>query len=183
VARVLVLVVIVVLIAFAGAWLLSEQDDEGGERGGQGSGGGSTALDIQNAQDFDPGGDGEEHSTETALAWDGNDSTGWTTEDYEDPFEVLGKNGVGLVFDLGRSSDVATVELRSASPGLDVEIRSSDELGDDEEEFDVAADGSDIGTEETFDVDASGRYWLVWITGLPGDVGTAEISEVRFFAP
>lgn len=184
VARVLVLVVIVVLIAFAGAWLLSEQDDEGEERGGQGSGGGNSAeLEIQSAEDFDPGGDGEEHSTETALAWDGSDSTSWSTENYQDPFEVLGKNGVGLVFDLGQSADVATVEVRTGSPGIDIEIRTSDESGDDEDAFDEVGASSDMGTEETFDVDASGRYWLVWITGLPGDVGTAEISEVRFLAP
>jgi serine/threonine-protein kinase len=185
VARVLVLVVIVVLIAFAGAWLLSEQDGggDGGERGGQGSGGGSTALEIQSAEDFDPGGDGEEHSTETTLAWDGDDSTSWSTENYQDPFEVLGKNGVGLVFDLGSSGEVGTIELSSGTPGLDIEIRSSDELGDDEDAFEEVDEATDIGTEETFEVDASGRYWLIWITGLPGDVGTAEISEVRFLAP
>ena len=182
VARVLILVVAVVLIAIGGAWLLSEQDEDGGNRGGQEPGDASAPLTIANATDFDPEGDGTEHATETRLAWDGNGSTAWSTEDYDDGFEGVDKTGVGLVFDLGRSSEVGTVEV-SASAGIDIEIRSGDELGAAQQAFDLVDESSDIGAEESFEIDGSGRYWLIWITGLPGDTGTAEISEVRFLAP
>lgn len=180
VARVVVLVIVVVLIAFGAAWLLAERDNSGDPRNGRRSGGNGETLAIQNADDFDPGGDDVEHPTETALAWDEDEATSWSTETYQDAFEVLGKNGVGIVFDLGETMDVAVVELVTSSPGIDVEIRASDELASDENGFEVIEERSGIATEETFEVDASGRFWLVWITGLPGGVGTAEISEARF---
>ena len=180
VARVVVLVVIVVLIAFGAAWLLAERDDGEDARDERGTGGTETALSIQSAEDFDPGGDDTEHPTETDLAWDEDETTSWSTETYQDSFEVLGKNGVGLVFDLGETTDVAVVELVSSSPGIDVEIRASDELASDEDGFDVLDERTEIEGDEAFEVDGSGRYWLVWITGLPGGSGTAEISEVRF---
>jgi tRNA A-37 threonylcarbamoyl transferase component Bud32 len=183
VVRVVILVVVVVLVAFAAAWLVAERDDGEDPREGRAGGGGETALSIDGAEDFDPGGDDVEHPTETGLAWDEDEATSWSTETYQDPFDVLGKDGVGLVFDLGETTDVALVELVSSSPGIDVEIRVSDELPSDENGFEVADERTEIATEETFEVDASGRYWLVWITGLPGGAGTAEISEVRFVGP
>jgi serine/threonine-protein kinase len=180
VARVVVLVIVVVLVAFAAAWLLAERDDGDDARGDRDDGGSATTLSIKSADDFDPGGDGSEHPTETGAAWDGDESTSWGTETYQDPFEVLGKNGVGLVFDLGDTVDVALVELETSTPGIDVEIRASDELPSDESGFEVLDERSEIAAEESFEVDGSGRYWLIWITGLPGGAGTAEISEVRF---
>ena len=89
VARVVVLVVVVGLIAFGAAWLLAERDDGGDARDGRGSGGNGTALSIQDAHDFDPGGDDSEHPTETALAWDNDDRTSWSTETYQDRKSVV----------------------------------------------------------------------------------------------
>lgn len=184
VARVLILVVVVVLIAFGAAWLLSEREGGGGSPGeDDGGGGAGGSLSIESADDFDPGGDDTEHASETGLAWDGDASTAWSTETYQDPFEVLGKNGVGLVFDLGESVDVGAVELTTSTPGIDVELRAGDEMGDDESSFTLVDESSGIAAEETFEVEGSGRFWLIWVTGLPGGAGTAEISEVQFLAP
>ena len=180
VARVLLLVAVVVLVAIGGAWLLAESDGGSPREEEPRSQGGVTTLRITDAQDFDPGGDGSEHPTETTLAWDGDRATSWTTETYEDPFEVLGKNGVGLLFDLGESVDVSAVEVFSASPGMDVEIRSGDEVGTDENSFTVDDEATAVAATETFDVEGSGRYWLIWITQLPGGSGAGAISEVRF---
>lgn len=185
VVRVFVLIGVVVLVAVAAAWLLSERDGGNGSQGGDGGPGGSGArLSIVTAEDFDPvasGGDDTEHPTDTVLAWDDNEATAWTTENYRDPFEVLGKNGVGVVFDLGESRDVTVVELVSSSPGIGVEIRASDEIPADESGFTLVDERSGIDSEETFEVEGSGRYWLIWITELPGGSGRGEISEVRFF--
>ena len=183
VARVVVLVVIVVLIAVAVAWLLSERESEG-PRAERRSGGGTEEITIESADDFDPPpGDGEEHESETGLAWDGDGTSSWSTETYNDGFEGVGKGGVGLVFDLGATTDVGAIALEIASPGIDIEIRSSDESGTDLESFDLVEEAEELSDEETIEVDGSGRYWLIWVDGLPGDTGSAAISEVRFLAP
>ena len=183
VARVLLLVGAVVLLAVGATWLLSTEDDSGGGGSERADTSNGTTLRISAAEDFDPGGDDTEHATEVPLAWDGNPATGWTTETYQDPFDVLGKTGVGLVFDLGESADVGEVGL-VATADMSVEVRVSDETPTgDETDFELVDEGEGIAAEETFEVDSSGRYWLIWITELPGGTGTGEISEVRFIGP
>jgi serine/threonine-protein kinase len=150
--------------------------------GGRASGGGGTgvALDVRGVTDFDPHGTGGEHSESTQLAVDGDESTAWETEDYNDPLEVL-KPGVGLVFDLGETVEVDRVEIAGAVGAF--EVRAATEAGDDETGFDVVAEGDAIDDSVDVDTDGfNGRYWLVWITALPGGTGSASISEVAFFA-
>ena len=184
VARVLLLVGAVVLLAIGATWLLStEEEPEGGPRD-RGDVAAGSVLRIAEAADFDPveaGGDDAEHSEEVPLAYDENANTSWTTENYEVGFDGVGKTGVGLVFDLGESVDVQTIEV-VASPGMSLELRVSDEppTGD-QTSLELVDDATSIDLEETFEVDRAGRYWLLWITELPGGAGTGEISEVRFF--
>lgn len=180
VARVLLLVGVVVLLAVGVTWLLSAEDREGGP-GERRDGGAGTALPIADADDFDPGGDATEHATEVDMARDGDVTTGWTTENYDDGFEGVGKTGVGLVFDLGDPVDVESIEL-VASAGMSVEVRVTDESPTGDETSLDLVDGADpIAANETFDIGEAGRYWLIWITELPGGTGSGEISEVRFF--
>ena len=183
VAKVLLLVGVVVLIAVGTTRLLSNGDETPGRGSSDdGSNGGNTTLKIAAVDDFDPhGGDGE-HPSETGFAWDGDLATGWTTEDYRDPFEVLGKTGVGLVFDLGDTVEVDSVDVVTQTPGMSIELRVSDGAPTgDETAFSVVGQTSADEDTETFEVAESGRYWLVWITQLPGGSGTGEITEVRFF--
>jgi eukaryotic-like serine/threonine-protein kinase len=159
-------------------------DGNGGSEGGNGgraSGGGAgSALDIREVIDFDPHGTGGEHGEDAHLAADGNESTTWRTENYNDPLEIQ-KPGVGLVFDLGESVEVGRVEISGTIGSF--EVRSGNESGDDETGFDVVADGQAFDGSVEIKVDpSSGRYWLVWITALPGGTGSASISEVAFFA-
>ena len=183
VVRVVLLIIAVVGIALAATWLLSAeespfQDDRSG--GGREQG---TTLDVVEVRDFDPeGGDGE-HPLQVDLTIDGNDTTAWETETYDDGFAGVDKSGVGLLFDLGESVEISTVELVTDTPGMIVELRSSDEPGTTETSFELV-DGTESATETTtFEVDSSGQYWLVWITELPTGSGVAAISEVRFFGP
>ena len=181
VVRVLLLVFAVVVIALAATWLLSsDQFGDGDNERRDGRGGPSNEIAISDTLDFDPEGDDVEHAAEAHLAMDGDDATGWTTENYEDTFEVLGKSGVGLVFDLGESVEVETIEV-IASAGMSIEIGYSDDAAEDKESFSIDEEASAIGPSETFEVGQSGRYWLIWITELPGGAGTGEISEVRFY--
>lgn len=179
--RVLLLVGTVVLLAIGASWFLSADNNDGGEPRDRPEGRNGTALPISAADDFDPGGDDSEHPTEVRLAWDGNKASGWTTEIYDDGFEGVGKNGVGLVFDLGESADVNSIELQTPTPGMAIEIRVTDEPpAGDETTFSLVGEASAVGATELLEVAETGRYWLIWITQLPGDSGAAEISEVRF---
>ena len=58
---------------------------------------------------IDPFGDGDEHSSNAILASDGDPDTAWRSENYFDG--VLGKPGVGLVLDLGRTREVLGLRL------------------------------------------------------------------------
>jgi hypothetical protein len=107
----------------------------------------------------------------------------WTTESYDSPLEALGKSGVGLVLDLGEPTEVARVSI-SGDAGR-VELRAGDGEPASAEDLEVVAEeGSVSGTAEvTFDEPREARYWLVWITELPGGTGSASLAEITFFAP
>ena len=87
---------------------------------------------------------------------------------------------MGLVFDLGDTRSVTSVVISGSTGSL--ELRASDEEGDDAEAFEEVGTASEVDGEVEIEADgAEGRYWLVWITSLPGDGGgSATISEVRF---
>lgn len=185
VGPVLALVAAAVVISLALAALLAEP--EGGSRRGanNGSGGGAGPVEIASAQDFDPhGGDGE-HPEDVPLAFDDDESTAWTTSTYEDSLSLIGKPGVGIMFDLGDDAEISRIEILG-SGGYSLEMRSGDQLGEDETSLEVSAAVDGAGTEETIELDdtTEGRYWLLWITELTADGGgRAEIHEVRFFGP
>jgi serine/threonine-protein kinase len=124
---------------------------------------------------YDPeGGDGE-HDDEAALATDGDASTFWRTERYTSNLSDQ-KAGVGLVLDAARSVEPETMTVTSLTPGFTAEIRVSERPDGD---FRKVAGSQMVGERATFRLsDASGRYFLVWITEIPA--GTrAEIAEVR----
>jgi eukaryotic-like serine/threonine-protein kinase len=179
-------VLLLVAAAVAAALFLPGilDDNEGSPGSEPGAGGDGTTVAIQDVSDFDPSpGDGSEHPDEVPLAADQDPSTAWETEDYDSPLQDQ-KPGVGLVFDLGDSVEVDAVEIQ-ASPGIDFELRASDDPGEVAEDFDEVAPVDDAAESES--VDAGGRaarYWLVWITDLPGEgTGSAQISEVAFVGP
>jgi hypothetical protein len=144
---------------------------------------GAGALQIEDVEDFDPDGDDSEHPDDADNAADQNTSTAWETEEYSTPLQDQ-KPGVGLVFDLGDSVEVGSVEVQGSS-GMDFEVAASDDSGDSAEDFEAIGSVEGAGSEES--VDAGGtaaRYWLVWITNLPGGgPGVAAISEVEFVGP
>ncbi|MGH2746931.1 MAG: protein kinase domain-containing protein [Actinomycetota bacterium] len=185
VGPVLALIAGAVIVSLALAALLAEPD--GGSGGGRngGSAGGLERVTVASGDDFDPhGGDGE-HPEDVPLAFDDDEATAWTTSTYEDPLSLIGKPGVGIVFDLGDDADVSRIEI-VGSGGYSLEMRSGDELGADETSLEVFATVDGAATEETVELEETvdDRYWLLWITQLSADgAGRAEIREVRFFGP
>lgn len=150
---------------------------------GRGGGGSPAAIAVREVRDFDPHGGGE-HPEEVPLAIDDDPNTAWSTENYTSPLQAL-KPGVGLLFDLGDSVAVGTIEVVSPAPGYSFELRAADQAGADETAFEVVAAVEGASSSER--VETAGRrarFWLLWITSLPGGGGgRAEIAEVRFVGP
>ena len=121
---------------------------------------------------FDPEGDGQERNDEAPLAVDGRASTFWRTEHYSSFF----KSGVGLVLDMGRRARVERVLVDAPVPGSTAEIQ----LGDSPQgPFRAVTPARALTLRTSFSVPRrTGRYVVVWITGMPQD-SAAEVSEVR----
>ncbi len=184
-------VLIVLAVAALVAWLVTALvGGSGPAHGGSKSGGGKPGaapathrLQVAGGTSFDPYGDGTEHPADVHLAFDGNRSTAWTTEDYRAPLALLHKPGVGIVLDLGRPHTVTRVEVDSGMPGYSFQLRAGDVLSSDQNGFKLVRSVRDAGSVERLRIPATqARYWLIWITQLPGGGGgRAEINEVAFF--
>jgi hypothetical protein len=124
----------------------------------------------------DPFGDGDEHSSNAGLVDDGDLQTAWRSENYYDG--ELGKEGFGLLLDLGERHEVLGLRLWTPHPGFRFRLA----VGDDP---DALADeaGSEVTSTSLSRVSlrGAGRYLLVWITSVvPVDDGIrAEVAEVR----
>jgi serine/threonine protein kinase len=181
----------VILLIAAGVALailvprLIDQAAQGDGNRNPGNGKPATALlEIRGVDDFDPPpGDGSEHTSEKDFVHDGNESTAWRTENYSTSLEALGKPGVGLIMDLGEALGVAEVEIVTSTPGLSYELRASAAGGSAADDFEMIEAVQGAEASERIDAGgARGRYWLLWITELPGQGGgSADVSEVRFF--
>ncbi len=74
---------------------------------------------------FDPQGDGQEKSSTTGDAYDGDPGTAWESETYRsDTYGGL-KDGVGLLVDLGAPTRVTSLTARLGGVGATVELRAA----------------------------------------------------------
>jgi eukaryotic-like serine/threonine-protein kinase len=145
---------------------------------------GDKAIPVAHITAFDPEGDGSEHQELAGAVTDGNPATAWHTQTYRSPLQGQ-KLGVGLLFDLGSNVAVNEVKIASQTPGYSFELRAGDRAGATETSFSVVKTVPHATGAETVTFAAqSHRYWLLWITALPGGgAGTAYINEVQFFGP
>ncbi|GAA3833275.1 protein kinase family protein [Nocardioides panacisoli] len=126
----------------------------------------------------------EEHDEEAANAVDGNPQTTWATYTYYDQFGPGGlKPGVGLVVDLGRSTEIASVDLALAGSPTSVSLYVYDAGPTKAPTGAPVAKGRSTGDRLTLTPAhaVTGRYALVWITSLPPVSGggfRGEIAEV-----
>jgi eukaryotic-like serine/threonine-protein kinase len=125
---------------------------------------------------FDPPpGDGAEHDAAAPRAVDGVSTTRWQTEHYRG--DTLGKPGVGLVLDAGRTVHVSRITVISDTPGFRAEIRAGDSATGG---FKTVSGANTVGGSTTFVLqDASARYFVVWITGLPAGGDSVDVNEVH----
>lgn len=136
---------------------------------------------LIDAAAFDPFGEGGENDDLIPNLTDGDVSTVWRSERYQDPVPLL-KPGVGLSFRVEGSP--GRLLLEGFTPGTRFELywapRTEPSLDDWER---VAAATAPPGAAALALPSRPGGSWLIWLTDLPlQDDGTfhAEVAEVRF---
>jgi serine/threonine-protein kinase len=125
---------------------------------------------------YDPDGDQNEHSDKAGLATDGIVSTYWPTEDYDS----FTKSGVGLVLDAGQPIEASEVRVQTDTPGYTAQIRAGNNLSGG---FTAVSKAQTVAGTTSFEVDpkAPARYYVIWISRLPGGAGLAHVNEARAF--
>jgi serine/threonine-protein kinase len=138
--------------------------------------GGGTPIALAGVGAYDPPpGDGEEHNNEAAKATDTSPSTYWETQHYRSSFASLGKRGVGLVLDAGKSVTMHQVTVTTDTPGFTAEIQAGDGAAG---PFHAVSDPQTVNGQATFDLrDAHAQYFVVWITNL-GPLSSAHVNNV-----
>jgi hypothetical protein len=79
------------------------------------------------------------------------------------------------VLDAGEGGEPAQLVVESSTPGFTAEIRAGDSA---EGPFEtVVAPGRTVGARTEFPIDGdAARYYVLWITDLPG--GVARVEEI-----
>lgn len=147
-----------------------------------------TQLRIVGADDVDPPpGDGAEGGGTVPAAFDGDAATFWSTERYRGSADFNGnKDGVGLVLDLGRPTDVGKAQILFVTQGCTFDLLYSSNRQAPVGEWSKAATvaSSPVSAALTFP-NAQAQYWMVWITRLTrfGSDFQCGIKEADLFAP
>jgi serine/threonine-protein kinase len=152
------------------------ESDEQGAADPPAEGSTADAVTIASVSSFDPQGSGTpgENDSDVPLAWDGDASTAWTTEGYNNR-NLAPKDGVGLVVELAEPADLGELALTSSTQDWSASIYVADApAGSLDGWGEPVATSSGIGGDASFDLDgATGGAVLIWITDLgerpPGD--------------
>ncbi|WP_392543729.1 hypothetical protein [Oryzobacter telluris] len=130
--------------------------------------GAAEPLAILKVEAYDPGGDGAENNSSTPKTYDGNPSTGWSSENYRsDQFGGL-KKGLGVIVDLGPNKKPQGIELTiPVAADIEVYVGPDNRL----EGATKVGEKADAKGTVTFQVpaDVSGQYIVVWYTKLTAD--------------
>ncbi|QWZ07689.1 hypothetical protein KRR39_20165 [Nocardioides panacis] len=188
-AAVLVLVVGVVL-----AFNLGRGSGDAGTAGGASSSSpsgsssrsASTPVAISGVTDFDPQGDPPEENPDLArFAADGKPSTAWRTSTYYDELAKL-KDGVGLLVDLGKPTEVGKVRVDLLGTGTSLDVLAAPDARtapSSTEGLKTVASTADADSRAnlTLKKPVTTRWLVVWLTSLPSTPGgfqgrVAEIS-------
>jgi serine/threonine-protein kinase len=144
----------------------------------------AAALEIAGVRDFDPDGDQSERPELTTLAHDDDPETFWKTETYNSADLGGIKDGVGLRFDLGETTRVEELTLRTTVPGWTFQVLGSNDPASFSQPL-VSVDGETSFAASPDPISfhpIEFRYFLVWITELAAVDGgyQATIAEARF---
>jgi eukaryotic-like serine/threonine-protein kinase len=146
----------------------------------------ATPLTIAGIKSFDPEGDGQENDDIVGLAIDANTATAWESRGYATR-NLEGRNGIGVVVDLGEERTVRSLQVDSYDQGWSGELYVSSRSAPTLAEWGAAV--GDIrnavrGSFTTTLTPTNGRYVLLWITDLGpkrGSTFKAALSELRVY--
>jgi serine/threonine-protein kinase len=145
--------------------------------GGGGSSTGGGAVHLRGVTAYDPYGTNGEHNADAPKATDDSVDTYWETETYRDA-PSLGKKGVGLVLDAGKSVQLHNLGFTTSTPGLTAEILAGDaENGP----FSDVVGASQVVSGQHGRYTITGgphRYYVIWITRLGQGYSSARINAV-----
>ena len=151
-----------------------------------GGGRSSVALQITSATAFDPAGDGAENNELAANVLDGDPTTAWRTEGYDDRDITSLKSGVGIILTLAEPSALNRLELQSRTNNWRIVVYVAAEPA-----ADLAGWGEPVtstrglrsGTNEIDLLGARGKAVLIWIVDRGDGQGraAAEIQDARLY--
>ncbi|MQA93104.1 MAG: serine/threonine protein kinase [Streptosporangiales bacterium] len=132
-----------------------------------------------------PPGDGAENNEDGGLAVDDSRTTAWRTQSYRgDPRFGNLKDGVGLIFDMGKPVTVREADLLLGSqPGTSLQVMVGD--SPEADAMQPVAKRSGVAQPQVklpIDNPQEGRYVLVWFTELPPKAGGGEYQAELFDA-
>ena len=162
-------------LAYSSRKCLTLVRENGSSPGTSSARGGGTPIALSGVGAYDPPpGNGQEHDDEAAKATDTSSATYWETEHYRSSFALLGKRGVGLVLDAGKSVTVHHVTVTTDTPGFTAGIEAGDTGSG---PFQPVSDPQTVSGQATFDLrNAHARYYVVWITNL-GPLASAHVNN------
>jgi hypothetical protein len=126
-----------------------------------------TIVEIISASSFDPLGDNSENDGLANLAVDEDLASAWTTVRYKN--EDLGKEGVGLLLDLGSAQAISEVEVALISTGHNFEVYVSTDREPTRGKTELLGTVKNSAKSEVITglTPITGRYVLIWLTLLP----------------
>jgi eukaryotic-like serine/threonine-protein kinase len=146
-----------------------------GGQGSPGQGSAAGAVALRGVTDYDPQGNGREHSATAVAATDGNSSTSWYTETYATRSFGGLKDGLGLVLDAGGPVALRSLTVVTETPGFRAVIRAGDSASG---PFTDDSATETVGPTTSFTLaGATARYYVLWITELPPG-RSAKVGEV-----
>ncbi|MBP2704663.1 protein kinase family protein [Microbispora sp. RL4-1S] len=139
------------------------------------------------ATGFDPLGDDRAENPEYApLAIDGKPSTEWHTDSYTSADLGRLKDGVGLLLDMGKPTQIANVVVTlPGTSGSDVQLRVGDSAELSSLKNVASAQSASGSVTLTPAKSATGQYVLIWFTRLPPYKGQyrGTIYDVTVHSP
>jgi hypothetical protein len=205
---VIVLTVIAIVGAIVGAKVLGgsspdtsgapgpEQASSSSAPGGSGQ---QIALKPDQIRIVDPPNGDRTELANAALAIDGKETTGWSTDEYTRPDFGGLKSGMGLLINLGAPTKVGLVKVVVSQQGATMSLRTgpSDPGNTSDGDKSIASGFTPVGQEladrpgtvMVFPVPKelqTMQYVLIWVTKLPQDAKgkyVLSVNEITVFAP
>jgi eukaryotic-like serine/threonine-protein kinase len=182
-SRTLAIGILALSLVGAGIGFLATRTEKG--TGGTVTPGGQGLTEVplrsSAANDYDPEGDGQEYSSATQNAIDGQRPTYWETETYQGGVWPGGKTGVGLYLDAGEPVPGKRLDLVTPTPEFEAAVYGAPNgVPGTIDGWTKLSSTQTVGENERFPLDTAQRryrYYLVWIKTLP-EGGKARIQEL-----